>query len=432
MSDITELKDKVAKFLRDGQERFSALEEKGIKTDEGLEAIRVKFTEVSEELQKAADKIAAEEAERKALEAMVARIPETEKGNGEVHTDPEYAKAFRSYLRSKGSVSEEANTKNLHQLFEYHGVKADDGDIDQLIMKTGLVGSNPDGGFLAPIDPVRFISQRIFESSPIRMLANVISTAREAVSIVIDDGQAGYGWVGEVDTRSETTTPQVAELEIPTHEMYAEPKLSQKAIDDVSINLESWLQMKIATRFARAEASAFVNGDGQKKPKGILDYGSWTTQGVYERFKYEHRDTATVGTIAGDDFIDVQSDLLEEYQANATWLMHRKVWAEVMQLKDSDNQYLLNPMLLFSGVQMQLLGRPVRFAGDMDSTVDEGNSIAIYGDFREGYTVVDRIGIRVIRDAVTTKGFVKFYTTRRVGGAGSNFQALKVLDVQAS
>jgi HK97 family phage major capsid protein len=185
-------------------------------------------------------------------------------------------------------------------------------------------------------------------------------------------------------------------------------------------------------RFARQEATAFVSGDAVKKPRGILDYDSWTTAGQYERDAIEHRDTATVATLAGDDLIDLQSDLLEAYQGNATWLVHRKIWAEIMQLKDSDNQYLLNPMMLFSGVQMQLLGRPVRFAGDMDSTLGEGNSIAIYGDFREGYTVVDRIGIRVLRDPYTQKQYVKFYTTKRVGGAVTNYQALKVLDVQES
>jgi HK97 family phage major capsid protein len=252
------------------------------------------------------------------------------------------------------------------------------------------------------------------------------------VSIIIDDTEPTSGWVAEVDSRPETDTPKVAELEIPTHEQYAEPRISTKALDDVSINLESWLQEKVAMKFARAENEAFVTGNGIKKPRGILDYESWTTQGEYERWKLEHRDTASVGTIAADDFIDVQSDLLEEYQSNALWMLHRKVWAEIMQLKDSDNQYLLNPMLLFSGVDMQLLGRPVRFAGDMDATIAEGNSIAIYGNFREGYTVVDRIGIRVLRDPYTDKRYVKFYTTKRVGGAVTNYQALKVLDVQAS
>jgi HK97 family phage major capsid protein len=431
MSDIVELKEKVTELVTKTQKRLDSLEEKGKSTDEGVEAMKSEFVELSEKIQAQADAIRAEEDERKALENLMARMPENGKTD-ELHSDPEYRSAFVKYMRSRQGIDEETERKNAEQLLEFHGLNTDEKAVDNLIIKAGLVGSNPDGGFLAPIDPVRFISGRIFETSPVRQVANVISTAREAVSIIIDDTEPTSGWVAEVDSRPETDTPKVAELEIPTHEQYAEPRISTKALDDVSINLEAWLQDKVAMKFARAENEAFMTGNGIKKPRGILDYESWTTQGEYERWKLEHRDTATVGTIAADDFIDVQSDLLEEYQANALWMMHRKVWAEVMQLKDSDNQYLLNPMLLFSGVDMQLLGRPVRFAGDMDSTIAEGNSIAIYGNFREGYTVVDRIGIRVLRDPYTDKRYVKFYTTKRVGGAVTNYQALKVLDVQAS
>lgn len=430
MPDIKELKDEIATFVKKGQERFDALEERGSKTDEGMEAIKTQFTELSEELQKQADKIRAEEEERKQLENLMAR--KSADGDKDITGDPEYRKAFDLYGRKRANIDDDLQTKAALELLEYHGLPTDEKSANELIVKAGLVGSNPDGGFLAPIDAVRFISQRVFETSPIRQIANVISTAREAVSIIIDDTEASSGWVGEVDARPETDTPKVAELEIPTHEQYAEPKLSTKAIDDVSINLESWLQGHVSRKFARMENQAFVIGNGIKKPRGILDYEAWTTQGEYERFKLEHRDTAAVGTFDGDDFIDVQSDLLEEYQANAMWMLHRKIWAEVMQLKDADDQYLLNPMMLFSGVDMQLLGRPVRFSGDMDDEVAEGNSIVIYGDFREGYTVVDRIGIRVLRDPYTDKRFVKFYTTKRVGGAVTNYQALKVLDVQVS
>jgi len=432
MSDIVELKEQITEFVTKGQKRFDEFEQRGETQGEAIAAIKADFVELTDKLEKQANQIRVEEEERKSLETLMARMPENGNGDGEIHTDPEYKAAFDGYLRRRSAIGDETERKNATQILEYYGLPTDEKSANELIVKAGLVGSNPDGGFLAPIDPVRFISRRIFETSPVRQIANVISTAREAVSIIIDDQKAGSGWVAELDARPETDYPQIAELEIPTHEQYAEPKISTKAIDDVSINLESWLQEKVAMQFMRAENTAFVNGTGVKQPTGILNLDSWTTQGNYERFALEHRDTGTVGTIAGDDFIDIQSDLLEEYQMNAVWMLHRKVWAEIMQLKDADNQYLLNPMMLFMGVDMQLLGRPVRFAGDMDSTIAEGNNIAIYGDFREGYTIVDRIGIRVLRDPYTDKRFVKYYTTKRVGGAVTNFQALKVLDVQAS
>lgn len=431
MAEIAELKTQIEEFVAKGQKRFDEYEGRDAKMGEAIEAIKADFVSLSGKLEEQANQIRAEEAERKALEAIMARMPE-QKADEVVHTDPDYRKAFDGYLRSRQDIAEEIEHKNAMQLLEFYDLPRDEKSANQLIVKAGLVGSNPDGGFLAPIDPVRFISRRIFETSPVRQLANVLSTAREAISVIIDDEQAESGWVGELDERPTTDNPQVAELEVPTHDQYAQPKLSTKALDDVSINLESWLQEKVARDFARDENAKFVNGTGVKQPRGILDYDEWTTAGEYERFKLEHRETATAGTIAGDDFIDLQSDLLEEYQMNASWMLHRKVWAEIMQLKDSDNQYLLNPMMLFMGVDMQLLGRPVRFAGDMADDLTEGNSIVIYGDFREGYTVVDRIGIRVLRDPYTDKRVVKYYTTKRVGGAVTNYQALKVLDVQAS
>ena len=427
ITQLTELKEEITKLTVDGQKRLTQLEEQGKSRDQGFGELTEKFAELSGKLDEAAAKITAEEEERKQLESLMARIPSDPE---KAQSDPEYVKAFDEYLRKRRPIESEVAAKNVDDLLDFYGIKGSDDQIH--ILKAGLVGSNPDGGFLAPIDPVRFISRRVFESSPVRQLANVISTAREAVTVVVDDEEAGSGWVGEVDARSETDYPQIAEIEIPTHEQYAEPKISTKALDDISINIEGWIQEKVAMRFARQEAAAFIEGTGVKQPTGILDYGEWATAGQYERNAIEHRDTATVGTLAGDDLIDLQSDLLEAYQGNATWLMHRKIWAEVMQLKDSDNQYLLNPMMLFSGVTMQLLGRPVRFAGDMEDSLTEDESIMIYGDFREGYTVVDRIGIRVLRDPYTQKQYVKFYTTKRVGGAVTNYQALKVLDVQAS
>lgn len=422
---VKELQDAIVPMVQKIQDRTTELNERGAKTDETIENIKADFIAKSDLLQEHITKM---EAENKQLEAMIARMPKVAGGKDDLLGDKEYRKGFTAYVRERSPLSQDMVRRNVEENLRMHGIEPS----DELIIKAGLVGSNPDGGFLAPVDAARFISQRVFETSPVRQVANVISTAMSSVTVIIDDQEADTGWVGEVDARPETDTPQLAELEIPIHELYAQPAISQKAIDDISINLESWLQEKVAMKFTREENASFINGSGSKQPKGILTYPRWATQGNYERFALEDRETAVVGTISGDDFIDLQSDLLEEYQPNASWMMHRKIWSEVTQLKDDENQYLLNPMMLFAGVNMQLLGRPVRFAGDMDSTIAEGNDIAIYGDFREGYTVVDRIGIRVLRDPYTNKPYIRLYTTKRVGGAVTNFQALKILQVQAS
>lgn len=426
---IKELQNELETFVAKGHEKFDALESQGKTNSEGLAKLVEDFTATSEKMQEIAAKVQAEEQERIALEKLMARMPDG-RGADAAKGDDEFRGAFAQYMRSGGKIADEKLEKGVQDFVDYHGLPTDDQTVSMI--RAGLVGSNPDAGFLAPIDPVRFISQRLFETSPVRQVANVITTAREAVEVIIDDTQASAGWVGETQSRPETDTPEIADLEIPTHELYANPKLSQKSIDDVTLNLENWLRQKVAREFSRMENTAFMTGNGIKKPRGILDYGEWTTEGEYERWKLEHFDTETVGTLSGDDLIDIQRLLLEDYQANASWMMNRSVWGETMKLKDDDNQYLLNPQMLFAGVDMQLLGRPVRFASDIDSSIAEGNSIMIYGDFREGYTIVDRIGIRVLRDPYTAKPYIVYYTTKRVGGAVTNYQALKVLDVQAS
>jgi HK97 family phage major capsid protein len=128
--------------------------------------------------------------------------------------------------------------------------------------------------------------------------------------------------------------------------------------------------------------------------------------------------------------IDLQTDQLEQWQPNSVFMFHRKIWGEIIKLKDAENRYLINPQLLFAGVDPQLLGKSVRMAGDMPNSYDtDGSIVGLYGDFREGYAIIDRIGIRVLRDPLTTKGVIKYYTTKRSGGGIVNYQCIKRLGV---
>lgn len=432
--NIKELKADIETFVATAQEKMDALEETGKTNSEGLAKVIEDFTASSEKLSEVVARIEAEENERKSLESLMARMPSKGAGDEEFIGDPDLRSEFKEYLMEGSNrnpvATPESIDKGIIQIAEFHDIQTTDKNL--ALLKAGLVGSNPDLGYLAPIDPMRFIARRLFETSPVRQVANVISTAREAAQTIIDDQEAGSGWVAELDARPETTTPQIAELEIPTHEQYAEPQISTKALDDVAFNAESWLQGKVVDKFSRVENTAFMLGTGVKQPRGILDYDGWATAEQYERGKLEDVETATVGTLAADDLIDVQTALLEGYQSNASWMMSRQIWGDVIKLKDTTNNYLINLQLLFQGVNLQLLGKTVRFAGDMATSVAEGSRIALYGDFREGYMVVDRIGIRVLRDPFTDKRVVKFYTTKRVGGAVVNYQAIKRLLVQVS
>jgi len=277
---------------------------------------------------------------------------------------------------------------------------------------------------LVPEETSSEIVKKVYESSPIRQLASVQVIGTSSLEILLDLGEAGSGWVGETETRAETDTPQWNEIEIPVHELYAKPRATQKLLDDAAINVEAWLAGKVAEKFSRDEATAFISGNGTKKPKGITAYASGTGFGQVERATAVD-DTTFSGN--GDDLIATQALLKEPYQNNASWLMNRLIVAELRKIKSTlSGEYMWQPGLA-QGQPAQLLGKPVYFASDLPSTIVASTDTIIYGDFKQGYQVVDRVGIRVLRDPFSSKPYVEFYTTKRVGGGVKNFEALKVL-----
>lgn len=287
--------------------------------------------------------------------------------------------------------------------------------------------SDEDGGFFISPEMSSEIVKQVYESSPIRELASVQVISSNSLEILQDLAEVGSGWVGEIAARADSTTPTLKKVSIPVHELYSKPKATQRFLDDSSVNVEQWLGAKVSEKFGRDEASAFMSGNGVNKPKGILGYAVGTTFGTIERPL-----AASATALAGDDFIDTQAALKEPYQGNANWLINRVNIGEIRKLKDvTSGQYIWQPGLTV-GQPGSLLGRPVRMASDLTSTTTANEEVAVYGDFKQGYQIVDRIGIRVLRDPYSSKPYVEFYTTKRVGGAVKNFEALKVLKMAAS
>lgn len=291
--------------------------------------------------------------------------------------------------------------------------------------KSMSVGSDPDGGyFVSPVMSPRILSV-IIESSPIRQLATVETIGSDAIEYPVDDAEAGAGWVGETESRTETSTPTVGVQRIPVHEMYAEPRATQKLLEDASVNIEEWLGNKIGEKFARLESSAFVTGNGIKKPRGFLTYGNGTARGQIEQVISGH---AT--QITADGLIKLLVSLKEPYAAGAAFLMRRATVGDILVLKDSSGRYLWSPTVVEEGKPSVLLGAPVHHAADMPAVAASALAVA-YGNFKVGYTIVDRLGISVLRDPLTAKPFVKFYTRKRVGGDVTNFEALKLQVISA-
>ena len=307
------------------------------------------------------------------------------------------------------------------------------GDMERLSAderKALSAGSDPDGGYLLPTPTIGRIVAKVYEQSIMRQLANVQPISTDALEGIVDNGEAGAGWVSETGTRSETTTPQVGKYRLEAHEMYAEPRVTQKLLDDAAVDIEAWLAAKVADKIARVEGLAHWRGNGVGQPRGLADYATAATGDDTRAWgTLEHIVTGANGdfhTTKLDPLQDMIGAMREQYLPNASWCMRREVRTKLRKLKESGTDRYLWEMSNQVGAPDRLLGYPVRADQYMPALATGSLSLA-FGDFREAYTIVDRMGMRTLRDPFTAKPYVKFYTTRRTGGGCVNFEAVKFL-----
>lgn len=334
--------------------------------------------------------------EMKALEASIHRPAGASFKDSE--SADAYKQAFCSYVRKGADIG-----------------------LAQLEKKALSVSSDPDGGYMVTPFMSQYIAKAVFDSSPLRRLARVETISTDSLDIIEDNAEAAAGWTAETASVSDTTTPTIGKRNIACHEIYAQPKATQKLVDDASINIEQWLAEKIADKFSRLENTAFVSGDGVGKPRGITTYADGTSYGQIQQVA-----TGTSGDLDADSLLKLFYALKETYALRASFLMHRSTLQKVRLLKEtSTGQYIWTPFL-GDGQPETLLGIPVYSAVDMPTPASGSLSVAL-GDFQSAYQVVDRNGVRILRDPYTDKPFVKFYATKRVGGDVINFDAIKLL-----
>lgn len=292
------------------------------------------------------------------------------------------------------------------------------------------VGADPDGGYVVYPDMSGRIVGKVFETSPMRAYASVQVISSDALEGLFDLDETGADWVAETETRSESDTPQLGRWRIPVHELAANPHATQKLLDDAEINMEAWLAQKVSDKFARSEATAFVSGDGVARPRGFLTYPAGTTlPGQIEQVETGVNGDFAAAPNGGDVLIDALYGLKAQYRANATWFMNRATTKTTRKLKDSDGSYLWSPGIA-AGQPASLMGYPIASFEDMPDPATGSLSIAV-GDMRAAYQIVDRTGIRVLRDQFSAKPYVQFYTTKRVGGDVVNFEAIKLIKFAA-
>lgn len=374
------------------------------------------------------------------FDALMAKMQRPNLGEAKAQEDAAVElKSFNAMRRSEAQVKGRATPADLtaEQYTQYKSAFFQfvrTGDKDSLSSderKALSAGSDPDGGYLLPTPTVGRMVKRIFEKSLMRQLANVQTISTEALEGIVDNGEAGAGWVGETAARSDTTTPQVGKYRIEAHEMYAQPKATQKLIDDAAVDIEAWLAEKVGDKFARVESDAYWNGNGIAKPRGLATYTTVATGDDTRTWgQFEHVLSGTDGafnnTTKGDVLFDLIGKFRSEYLQNAQWVMRREVRTAIRKLRGAtSDQYLWEPSLQ-AGVPDKLLGYPANIDQYMPALAADSLSLG-FGDFNEGYTIVDRIGVRTLRDPYTDKPYVKFYSTKRTGGAAVNFEAVKFL-----
>jgi HK97 family phage major capsid protein len=304
--------------------------------------------------------------------------------------------------------------------------------------KTLSVGSGPDGGFY--VEPARGnrIIAKLFETSELRPYASVIEISTSSVKFPIDRDEASFGWVGEQTARPTTTTPQVGELEIPAHEMYAMPAATQNILDDSAINVEEWLNGKIADKFGRVENSAFVVGNGASQPKGFLTYPTAATPdtaGTRPFGTIERINTGVSGafpafvagtTLPSDILLTLIYSFKAGYRKALRFGMTRTTLAVIRKMKDGQSNYIAGPRLSEDGLIDEIFSFPVSEFADMPELGAGSLSVAL-ADWARAYQIVDRLGLRQVRDIYTDKPRVLFYTTKRVGGAVVDSDAIKLI-----
>lgn len=291
-------------------------------------------------------------------------------------------------------------------------------------------GNDPDGGYLVPTTTSSRVIGRVYETSAMRQLATVETVAGKELVIPRDEGEMGYGWIGETTAPTETTTAQFGESKIAAHEMYAEPRVTQTMLEDAGFDVEGWVGRKVGDKFGRIEATSFFTGTGVNQPRGLLTYAAWAVAGTHENGKIEQINSGAAAAVTADGLYNLVFSLKDFYTANAKFTMKRTTVRDVLKLKDGNGQYMWQMGDIKAGQPSTLLAYPVVRAEDMATL--EANALAIaFGDFAAAYTIVDRLGITMLRDNLTSKPYVKFYHRRRVGGDVVNFEAVKIQKIAA-
>ncbi|MEP2682528.1 MAG: phage major capsid protein [Sulfitobacter sp.] len=341
--------------------------------------------------------------ERIAMMDRKMTLPARSPLGGAIEQDAPHKKAFDAYLRN-------GDDDGLRGL-----------ELDGKSMSTAM---NSDGGYLVDPQTSERVQSVLNSGASIRAIAAVVQVEATSYDVLVDHADVGAGWATESGGQAETDTPQIDRITVPLHELSALPKASQRLLDDSAFDIEGWLAGRIADKFARAEAAAFVSGDGIDKPTGFLSHPA-VDNDVWSWGNLGYVPSGTNANPEADAIIELVYALGAAYRKNAVFVMNSKTTAKVRKLKDTDGRFLWSDGLA-AGEPARLMGYPVLVAEDMPDPATDAMAIA-FGDFSAGYTVAERPDLRILRDPFSAKPHVLFYATKRVGGDVSDFAAIKLM-----
>lgn len=315
--------------------------------------------------------------------------------------------------------------------------KGIDADLGDLAVKASLkTDSDPDGGWTAPEQMEDTIDRVLGTVSAMRSISRVVSISGKTYKKLVNQAGSSTGWVGERESRPETNTPTLAALDFPAMELYAAPAATQGLLDDSRVDIAAWLADEVSIAFAEAEGAAFITGDGVNKPRGLLSYDTIANASyAWGKLGYAVSGVAAAISDSSNNGIDgllaTLYGLKQGYRTNARWIMNRGTQEAIRKLKTATEKIYLWQAPVQLGQPASLLGYPITDDDNMQD-IGAGKFPVAFGDFQRGYIIVDRMGIRVLRDPYTNKPYVIFYTTKRVGGGVQNFEAIKLLKIGTS
>lgn len=283
-----------------------------------------------------------------------------------------------------------------------------------------------DGGFTVVPTIDSAVYKLLRDTSVFRRNATVKTTSSKSHELLVSVGGTSASWAAEGDTRTETGTSNLESIEIRLNSLFAYPTTTQELLDWSDFDIAGWITSEVAEQSGVVEESAFWNGDAVKKPKGLLTYTTAATDDAVRAFgTIQEVNTAISSTLDGDDLITFAHKLRQGYRMAAKFYMNDTMLERVRKLKDTDGNYLWRAGIA-EGAPMTLLGKAVEVAEEI------ADDQIVYGDLAKAYTVLDHTsGIQMVRDNLTSPGFLKMFTTRYVGGGLIDSNAVKFLKIAA-